>query len=166
MTQYYSGSSAADTYRGTADYDYIDSRDGNDNLSGSNGDDTLIRGSGNDTLCGGFGSDELTGGSGSDYFFYNYLAEGGDIITDFNPAEDRLDISNFLYSEGHYSGRDPIADGYLQLVSGSSDGVNYTTVQIDIDGPSGDGGFQTLATLIGVDATDLTYTRGGTTGLV
>ncbi len=166
MTQTYEGSSLADTYYGTPDYDVIDGRGGNDYLTGGYGNDTLVGGTGNDTLIGGYGADQLTGGAGSDYFYYNYFAEGGDFVTDFNVFEDKLSVSNLLSNEARYSGNNPIADGYLRLVSGSTDGVVSTTIEIDIDGASGNAGFQPLATLIGVNASDLSYTRGGTTGLV
>lgn len=70
-------------------------------FSGGNGDDILIGKAGNDTISGGNGDDiivdgagrdVLTGGGGRDLFVLR--ADGDeDIITDFNPALDRLDLS-------------------------------------------------------------------------
>ncbi len=167
MTQTYEGSSLADTYYGTPDFDSINGRGGDDYLAGAYGNDTLIGGAGNDTLIGGFGADQLTGGNGSDYFFYNTLAEGGDTITDFNPSVDRLNISSILYNDGGYYGSDAIGDGFLRFTPGAiSNGVSSTVVEIDIDGPSGDGGFQPLATLVGLSPDGLTYNPGGSTGFI
>ena len=65
-----------------------------DNLIGRGGQDALSGGLGADLLFDGAGTDTLTGGQGRDIFVL--AADGAtDIITDFNPAEDRLDLSSF-----------------------------------------------------------------------
>ncbi|MBD1889307.1 MULTISPECIES: calcium-binding protein [unclassified Coleofasciculus] len=90
---------------GGAENDTINGFAGNDNLYGSSGIDTLNAGEGNDTLVGGAGFDTLTGGPGADIFvfkgyvsqgvnpggvYYVQSADGYDIITDFNPAQDAI----------------------------------------------------------------------------
>jgi peptidylprolyl isomerase len=72
--------------------------EGNDQITGSSGNDHLIGGSGNDVLTGGSGNDVLTGGSGSDHFVYSLnplVPVGIDTITDFNSAEDVLDLVDY-----------------------------------------------------------------------
>jgi uncharacterized protein YjbI with pentapeptide repeats len=78
--------------------DTISGGDGADLIDSGAGNDTLFGGSGNDTLLGGSGNDVLMGGSGSDHFVYslNPLAPVGiDIITDFNSAEDVVDLVGY-----------------------------------------------------------------------
>jgi Ca2+-binding RTX toxin-like protein len=88
----------------------------NNSLFGGAGNDSIFGGAGNDTLTGANGSvrneiDTLTGGSGADLFvlgnasgtFYNddYSSQTGTtdyaLITDFNPAEDRLQLKSGSY---------------------------------------------------------------------
>ncbi len=70
-----------------------------DSLKGSNGDNTINGGAGNDTIVGGGGSDTLTGGAGEDTFSWSRSDTGNknyfDVITDFDVAEDTLDLSSF-----------------------------------------------------------------------
>lgn len=78
---------------------------GDDMLDGKGGNDLLIAGDGNDILIGGKGNDTLTGGAGHDIFLWqanDHGVEGSperDIITDFNPQEDKLDLSQLLQGE-------------------------------------------------------------------
>ncbi|MDJ0825032.1 MAG: calcium-binding protein [Rhodobacter sp.] len=84
------GSTANDSLTGTG---------GADVLTGGGGNDTLSGGGGDDILRDGAGVDRLAGGAGADLFVL--VADGvPDIIVDFDPAEDRLDLSAFdmLYS--------------------------------------------------------------------
>ncbi|MBA86354.1 calcium-binding protein [Thalassobius sp. S69A] len=64
---------------------------GNDLLV-STGDDTILGRAGDDILVAGWGDTVMTGGSGADLFV---LASGGHhaTITDFDPNNDRLDLS-------------------------------------------------------------------------
>ena len=80
------GTGADDAITGTADDDV---------LHGFDGDDALTGGAGNDILLDGAGSDTLTGGTGADSFL---LAFDGarDTITDFDLAQDRLDLSEYF----------------------------------------------------------------------
>jgi len=77
------GTNANETHSGTSANDVIWGADGNDILRGNAGDDTLV---------GGAGNDQLTGGNGRDTFVFRF-GETNDTITDFNPNEDRIDLS-------------------------------------------------------------------------
>lgn len=80
---------------------------GNGGLIGASGNDTLIGGGVSEQLLGGDGddvlmdrgsptytgnSDTMVGGAGRDTFIITYL-DGRDVITDFTPGSDRLDLS-------------------------------------------------------------------------
>ncbi|MEO0948611.1 MAG: M10 family metallopeptidase C-terminal domain-containing protein, partial [Cyanobacteria bacterium J06641_5] len=72
--------------------------------------DTLEGGAGDDTLIGGLGTDFLTGNDGQDTFVYNAVEESSldtslDLITDFTPGEDIIDLSalNFDTFDGNLS---------------------------------------------------------------
>lgn len=112
---------------------------GNDTLTGENGRNNyldgvagrniIIGGDRNDIIIGGQGVDILTGGAGADIFQYNSIVDIGDIITDFTPGEDLIDLSRVLSGVGYF-GDNPIDDSYISFRSlGSS-----TIVQIDPDG--------------------------------
>lgn len=98
-------STNAATLNGGAGNDYLIGNSGNDVLNGGAGNDILVGGLGADTLTGGAGADTFvitgsdsavtsssftTGGSGSNK--YVTAVSGFDRITDFNPAEDKLDL--------------------------------------------------------------------------
>ena len=83
------GGGGRDFMRGGAGGDEMDGGDGNDMLFGEHGNDILNGGAGDDVLDGGSGSDTLTGGQGADTFAFTSHS-GDDIVTDFNPEEDRL----------------------------------------------------------------------------
>jgi len=79
------GSAWADRLRGDA---------GANSLFGGDGDDTLEGRDGDDVLSGERGDDILTGGGGADTFVF---APGGgnDVITDFVPGVDRLQVHGY-----------------------------------------------------------------------
>lgn len=100
------GRSGKDTIWGGAGSDRIDGGAGNDRLNGGTGNDKLFGGlgsdrlsggAGNDLLRGGDGNDLLTGGAGADTFVFTAGA-GVDRITDFNTAEDVIDLRAFTLS--------------------------------------------------------------------
>ena len=80
------------TQTGTATAEMLSGTAQDDILSGGAGNDTLAGGAGHDILLDGPGSDLMTGGAGEDRFV---LAADGqpDVITDFQPGVDRLDLS-------------------------------------------------------------------------
>ena len=66
-----------------------------DNLMlGSTRDNILLGGGGNDTLEGGAGQDILWGQAGADIFLIR-KGTGTDIIADFMPGTDRLDLRDY-----------------------------------------------------------------------
>jgi Ca2+-binding RTX toxin-like protein len=77
------GSTGADTLLGGG---------GDEILFARAGDDHLVGGAGEDILMGGAGADTLTGGAGADVFVFR-RGEMQDLITDFTPGQDRIDLS-------------------------------------------------------------------------
>lgn len=67
---------------------------GHDLLSGGAGNDVLSGGAGDDLLMGGAGADRLTGGAGADVFVFGD-DPGQDVVTDFEPGTDRLDLGRW-----------------------------------------------------------------------
>lgn len=125
------GGSGADTLRGG---------NGADKLYGKIGRDTLLGNGGNDILIGGLDGDTLTGGIGNDRFVYQQLGDRQDQITDFNPNQDRIDLSQ-IFANPAYTSNARFRD-YVRLVqSGAS-----VTVQVDANGGSS-GSFKVLVTL-------------------
>jgi VCBS repeat-containing protein len=102
---------ASSTIYGGAGNDTIFGNNGDDRIYGGSGDDVLWGQAGNDTLYGGSGNDQLLGrlmkdvlvgglgndtietGFGNDIVGYASLDDGLDVITDFDPAHDRIDLS-------------------------------------------------------------------------
>ncbi len=95
------------TFRGLAGKDTMSGGGGSDTLEGGAGDDILNGGSGNDVLRGAAGNDlffaeggadVLAGGAGVDRYVYFLSNDAGlgagarDVITDFVPGEDRIDL--------------------------------------------------------------------------
>ncbi|MDJ0662458.1 MAG: type I secretion C-terminal target domain-containing protein [Crocosphaera sp.] len=74
----------------------------------------------------------MTGGAGDDTFVYTSIVDGGDIITDFEVGNDKIDLAELLDGVG-FAGVDPIADGYVGFGSRGSD----TILSIDPDGEIG-----------------------------
>ena len=65
---------------------------GRDSIAGGDGADAIDGGAGADTLNGGAGNDTLTGGAGADRFVFG-LGGGADVIADFVPGVDRIDLT-------------------------------------------------------------------------
>ncbi len=94
------GTRGNDKINGTRFGDKIDGSRGNDTLAGKGGNDTIHGGAGNDHMTGGKGADSLFGGQGHDVFKFNVF-DGAfhfdtqrydDVIHDFNPNQDLIDI--------------------------------------------------------------------------
>ncbi|MBD2358331.1 calcium-binding protein [Tolypothrix sp. FACHB-123] len=107
------GNDGHDTLTGGSGNDSLYGDAGNDWLRGGAGKDTLSGGTGNDYIVGGYGADVLFGGSGADKFVFNYVAEGIDIIKDFQKnwsqpnLSDKIEISKIGFgasslSQFHY----------------------------------------------------------------
>ncbi len=84
------GSNYNDTLTGDNNANVITGGLGNDILNGGGGDDFLIGGPGDNTLTGGTGSDTFQWGAGN---------TGHDVVTDFTPGTDKLDLSQLLQGE-------------------------------------------------------------------
>ncbi len=79
---------------GSAGSEVISGTNAGEILSGGMGDDTILGGAGNDVLVDGAGTDRLTGGPGQDVFVLRQDGET-DVIADFEPGIDRIDLSTF-----------------------------------------------------------------------
>ena len=77
-------------------------RNGQNDFLAGNDQHNIINGfSGNDTIRGGLGNDTLTGGTGLDIFQFltaPNTATNRDVITDFNAADDTIQIDNLFYA--------------------------------------------------------------------
>jgi VCBS repeat-containing protein len=130
------GSNFNDTLTGDSAGNRIDGGLGHDVLNGGAGDDLLI---------GGLGNNTLTGGSGADTFQWQAGNSGHDVITDFTPGLDKLDLSQLLLGE---NGSAASLDDYLHFtVTGT--GASVIT-SIDVSSTAGATPNQTID-LAGVD---------------
>jgi ELWxxDGT repeat protein len=137
------GNNKDNILEGTTDGDRINGLRGNDSIDGKEGDDRLI---------GHLGNDILTGGAGNDLFIYTRTIEGGDTITDFSLEEDSIALGQLFKNIG-YTGENPVIDGYLTWIEGSS--ADETIVRVDIDGINTDNSWTILTTLSNVNTNSL-----------
>ncbi|MBL6080019.1 family 16 glycosylhydrolase [Belnapia sp. T18] len=88
------GGGGADRLLGQQGADTLRGGNGDDHLDGGSGADQVIGGRGADTLTGGRDHDHdlLTGSAGADRFVFGG-AIGRDVVTDFTPGEDRIDLT-------------------------------------------------------------------------
>ncbi|PBJ21610.1 Bifunctional hemolysin/adenylate cyclase precursor [Pseudomonas sp. ACN8] len=130
------GSNFNDTLTGDNTNNVINGGLGNDILNGGGGDDLLI---------GGLGNNTLTGGAGADTFQWLKGNSGHDVIIDFTPGTDKLDLSQLLQGE---NGTTASLDDYLHFtVTGSGPS---TVTSIDVSAMAGAAPNQTID-LAGVD---------------
>lgn len=143
------GGSGDDNIEGGWDNDHLAGDDGDDDVDGGRGDDTLLGGSGedylnggqgDDILLGGKGDDTMTGGTGNDAFVYR-AGDGDDVITDFTPGEDTIqmggdDTSGYEISYNPETGNSTItyAGGTITV-----EGVQITADDIEFYGLGTDG---------------------------
>jgi hypothetical protein len=106
----------------------------------------------NDSITGNPGAKTLTGGAGNDRFIYNSLRDVGHTISDFTVGQDKIVLTQLLSGIG-YSGTNPIADGYVKIVQGSSSNSANSILQIDRDGPLGGAIFRPFIQIDNISAT-------------
>ena len=121
---------------------------------GTAGRDTLAGTSGNDTITGGSGADTITSGAGADRIVYTSLRDAVDVITDFVPASDTLDLTALLASIG-VAKPTAFSGGHVRVI----DTAGGALVQIDADGTAGPGAPRPLVTLTGVMAAQIVAAR-------
>jgi Ca2+-binding RTX toxin-like protein len=131
---------------------------GDNFLQGFAGNDTIIAGAGNDTLIGGEGSNYLTGGSGADFFVFDTVPIIGqvDIVTDFNAAEDTIQLNVEIFTRFISAGRLSINRFVSGVNAGALDGDDYLIydtssgmLYYDEDG-SGNGIQHEIVSLVGI----------------
>ncbi|WP_374653336.1 hypothetical protein [Dongia sp.] len=100
------GNDDANLMKGGAGNDNLWGGAGNDTILGEEGDDYLFGGTGANIIDGGNGNDHIhagggnyddvvTGGAGADTFHWQVdVVNGHDIITDFDPLADALELNN------------------------------------------------------------------------
>ncbi|MBU2868073.1 hypothetical protein KO497_13915, partial [Pacificibacter marinus] len=125
--------------------DILNGMDGNDALYGSNGNDTLDGGAGEDALYGGNDDDVLIGGDGADVFVFA-AGDGDDIITDYDPFVDQIEISGtavvntslvgtslvIIYGSGAIESTITLQDVYAGITAGSEDWDDITDAITDM----------------------------------
>ena len=112
------GSNFNDTLTGDNNNNVINGGLGNDILNGGGGDDLLI---------GGMGNNTLTGGAGADTFQWLKGNSGHDLITDFTPGTDKLDLSQLLQGE---NGTTASLDDYLHFTVTGSGASVLTSIDV------------------------------------
>nr|WP_230853212.1 VCBS domain-containing protein [Pseudomonas fluorescens] len=112
------GSNFNDTLTGDNSNNVINGGLGNDILNGGGGDDLLI---------GGLGNNTLTGGAGADTFQWLKGNSGHDVITDFTPGTDKLDLSQLLQGE---NGTTASLDDYLHFTVTGSGASTVTSIDV------------------------------------
>jgi 2',3'-cyclic-nucleotide 2'-phosphodiesterase (5'-nucleotidase family) len=124
------------------------------NFNGNAGRNTISGTAGDDLINGGMGADSLTGGAGGDTFVYASMRDAGDVIVDFMPYADTLNLAALLASIG-VSPASAIANGHVQI----KDVIGGASVQIDSDGSSGPVPARPLLTLKGLTAAQIAPAR-------
>ncbi|WP_394543132.1 M10 family metallopeptidase C-terminal domain-containing protein [Azorhizophilus paspali] len=126
------------TLEGTTGNDTLTGSDAHETLLGLDGADRLDGGAGNDILDGGAGRDTLTGGAGADTFRFSAREDSHrttsasftDLITDFDPAQDRIDLSAL-----GFTGLGDGYDGTLLVTTGSDGSRTYLkSLEADAEG--------------------------------
>lgn len=164
-----------DVIKGKDGNDKLNGKGGNDRVFGGNGKDIIKGGGGQDFLKGDKGPDKLTGGGGGDILWggndndrdilkggggkdsyqFKKLMNKADRILGFKPGSDIIDMRRVLSGSKYAAGSG--FEKFTQFVELRSVGSN-TEIRVDSDGLNGDGSFEALAVLKGVQADALSST--------
>ena len=115
------------TIKGGPGDDRIVSNTGNDNLYGGPGNDRISTKGGNNKLYGGPGDDTLYGGPGDDIIIIG-PGDGDDIIYDFDPDKDKIDLTAFDFTEEEFTSildQDAQRGDWVYLYLGERGAANY-----------------------------------------
>ncbi len=116
---------------GTAASQTLGGGDFSDTLFAGDGADRLVGNGGDDVLRGGLGPDTLAGGAGRDVFAFGALGElQGDVIADFLPGTDLIDLSSLGALTFHGQGVFTHMPGEVRFTWAGAD----TLVLIDVNG--------------------------------
>ena len=158
------GGAGDDRLEGRGGADLLEGGLGHDWLHGGMGADRLNGGLGQDTLTGGLGLDVLTGGAGADLFVFRAMAESrpgaGDLITDFRPGTDRIDLSGIdadwrLPGNQAFRMADRLTPGEAgQLVVQHLPQTDTTRILLDADGDGRVDGVIRLAGIVTLSEAD------------
>lgn len=101
-------------------------------MVGGNSAETIFGSEGDDTIEAGAGDDTLTGGEGADTFVYSADTDGHDTITDFDAAEDVINLNGLIIDA-----RQPgfVLSDYVWVEESAS---GKATLVIDHDGTGAD----------------------------
>ena len=131
------GTNGDNALAGGAGNDRLIGLAGLDTLLGEAGADVLFGNSGDDILVGGADNDRLIGSFGADMFVFG-LGSGVDVVQDFAPGEDVIDVS--AYGFGSFTALsavfDDSPDGVEILLNGRTDLIRLDGVmanQLDAD---------------------------------
>ena len=108
----------------------LDGGNGKDTLIGGDGNDTLNGGNGKDTLNGDAGDDTLTGGNGNDSFIFE-SDFGNDVITDFKPGNDHIDLSALGIGDFDQLMSNAVMNGNDTVISTDDGTITLTNVSLD-----------------------------------
>ena len=140
-----SGGGGVDVILGGSGNDIIDGGGERDWIRGGSGDDTIEGGAGDDVIMGDAGNDTVDGGAGDDHYHrrqgattrspagsgedtFSFLdGHGDDTITDFDTANDEIDLSQFTMAITFTQ-----LQGKMSTVMDPSDVTVMTGVEIDL----------------------------------
>jgi Ca2+-binding RTX toxin-like protein len=107
-------------------------------LTGNSLSNIIKGGSGNDVITGGGGADQLWGGGGGDTFVFKSLSDKGDVVMDFNAAQDFINLRPLLSTND---------DLDIKVVAKGSNSVAVWAYH--------DGMVDEIVTLMGVNSSDM-----------